>query len=72
MEPILNPEDLPPIGDWVAPDRPDPKETLARLQRGDFKDDLERLELLGALFSSDEEVDHFVAWVRRERRKHLA
>jgi hypothetical protein len=64
------PEELPP----VFPDPPGLEQIIARLRNGEpFKDGLEALEVLAAImFSSEEEADEFEAWVRHERRKHLA
>jgi hypothetical protein len=56
------------------PDPPGLEQIIARLRNGEpFKDGLEALEVLAAImFSCEEEADEFEAWVRRERRKHLA
>jgi transposase len=59
------PEELPP----VFPDPPDVEQTLARIRNRDYKNDLEWLELFGALFT-DEESEAFVEWVHRERREY--
>lgn len=59
-------KELPPL----FPDPPDVEQTLARIRNRDYKNDLEWLELLGALFT-DEESEAFVAWVHRQRRESL-
>jgi hypothetical protein len=59
------PAELPP----VFPDPPDVEQTLARIRNRDYQNDLEWLELFGALFT-DEESEAFVEWVHRGRREY--
>jgi hypothetical protein len=59
-------DEWPPLGH--APEPPDIEQTLEKLRNKDWADDSEWLELLGALFGSDEEVDEFSAWIHRRRR----
>jgi hypothetical protein len=63
------PDIPPPLGQ--APVPPNIDQILTKLRNKDWADDLEHLEILGALFGSDEEVDEFVAWIDRRRRAYL-
>jgi hypothetical protein len=69
MEFFDDPNEETPPGGW-APDPPDLEWAVEKLRNKDWANELEHLELLGAImFSSDEEADEFVEWVHRQRRE---